>query len=223
MRGQITLPAVGVAFLLLTATLAVGVLTAETALSGAERPALDRKAAVGISEALVREGSPVTARANVVNESELAGVTAADLRARYGLGANASVRLTLDGRTVVSHGDPAGGVTVQRIVLVESQETVTVTDALDGSRSVILPRRTPAVNLTIRPPPGTNLTHVRVDGRLRLHNASGLNGTYELPISTVETAQLRFEAVGPLTADSVEIRYEPLRTEKARLAVTVDG
>jgi hypothetical protein len=223
MRAQMTLPAVGVAFFLLTAALVAGVFAANAALAGADRPALDRKAAVGLSEALVRADAPTTARVNVVNESELSGLTAADLRERYGVPADASVRVALDGRTLVSDGTPAGGATVERIVLLEGRETRTITPALEGSRAVTLPRRTSSVNLTLRPPANTTLRTVRINGRVRLHTGSGLNGTYEVPVTAVETARLRFEAIGPLANDSVRIRYVPVRTEKARLEVTVDG
>ena len=218
-----TLPAVGVAFFLLTAALVAGVVAADAALAGADRPALDRKAAVGLSEALVRADAPTTARANVVNESQLSGLTATDLRDRYGVPADASVRVTLDGRTLVSDGTPAGGVTVERIVLLEGQETRTITPALEGSRTVTLPRRTSSVNLTVQPPVNTTVRTVRINGRVRLHNASGLNGTYEVPVPAVETVRLGFETVGPLSNDSVRIGYVPVRTEKARLEVTVDG
>lgn len=218
-----TLPAVGVAFFLLTAALVAGVVAADAALAGADRPALDRKAAVGLSEALVRADAPTTARANVVNESQLSGLTATDLRDRYGVPADASVRVTLDGRTLVSDGTPAGGVTVERIVLLEGQETRTITPALERSRTVTLPRRTSSVNLTVQPPVNTTVRTVRVNGRVRLHNASGLNGTHEVPVAAIETARLGFETVGPLSNDSVRIGYVPVRTEKARLEVTVDG
>lgn len=218
-----TLPAVSVAFFLLTAALVAGVVTADAALAGADRPALDRKAAVGLSEALVRADAPTTARANVVNESRLSDLTATDLRDRYGVPADAAVRVRLDGRTLVSDGTPAGGVTVERIVLLEGQETRTITPALEGSRTLTLPRRTSSVNLTVQPPVNTTLRTVRINGRVRLHNTSGLNGTYDVPVAAVETARLRFEAVGPLSNDSVRVGYVPVRTEKARLEVTVDG
>ncbi len=223
MRAQTSLPAVGIAFLLLTGTLVVGVLAAEAALRGADRQALDRSAAVGLSEALVRADAPVTDRQNVVNESVLATTTAADLRNRYGLPADASVRVALDGRTVVADGSPAGGVTVERTVLVERGERRTLDPALEGTRTVTVPRRSDALNLTLRPPANTTLRTVRVNGRVRLHNTAGLNGTYEVPVTTVETARLHFDAVGPLSGDAVLLRYEPVRTEKGRLEVTVDG
>jgi len=223
MRAQTSLPAVGIAFLLLTGTLVVGVLAAEAALRGADRQALDRRAAVGLSEALVRADAPVTERQNVLNESVLANLTATDLRNRYGLPPDASVRVALDGRTLVSDGSPAGGVTVERTVLVERSERRTLDPSLEGTRTVTVPRRTDSLNLTLRPPVNTTVRTVRVNGRVRLHNVSGLNGTYEVPITTVETARLHFDAVGPLSNETVLIRYEPVRTRKGRLEVTVNG
>lgn len=223
MRAQTTLPALGVALLLLTAALVVAVVTADAALRGADRPALDRKAAVGLSDALVRAEAPITTRANVANATRLADLTVADLRGRYGLARDAAVRLTLGDRTLVSAGDPAGGVTVDRIVLVERRETRTLRPALDRSRTVTLPRRSPTVTLSLDPPPNTTLRTVRANGRVRLHNTSGLTGRYEVSLSTTRTARLRFDAVGPLSNDSVHIRYRPAVTEKARLGVTVDG
>lgn len=223
MRAQTSLPAVGIAFLLLTGTLVVGVLSAEAALRGADRQALDRRAAVGLSETLVRAEAPVTERQNVLNESALANLTATDLRNRYGLPQEASVRITLDGRTLVTDGPPKNGITFERTVLLERSRLRTLEPSFEGTRSVTIPRRTTSLNLTLRPPVNTTMRTVRVNGRVRLHNTSGLNGTYEVPVTTVETARLRFEAVGPLSDGSVVIRYEPVRTEKGRLAVTVDG
>lgn len=223
MRGQMTLPALGIAFLVVTGTLVVGVVAADAALRDADRSALDRKVAVGISDALVRADSPVTERANVVNASRLSNLTVADLRDRYGLPDDAAVRLALDGRRLLSAGSHSGGITFERIILVERRGSRTLNPAFEGSRTVTLPRRTPSVTLTLRPPVNTTLQTVRVNGRVRLHNTSGLNGTYDVPVTTVETARLRFDAIGPLSNDSVRVRYYPSRTEKARLGVTVDG
>jgi len=221
-----TLPALAIALLVLTATLVVGVVTADVALLDAERDALDRNAAVGVSERLVRADSPVTERANVVNGTALAELDAEDLRAEYGLSPDASVRVVLDDRTILSEGTPSGGVTVERIVLNESTDTRTVEPEFDGSRTVVLPRRTRSLQLAIDPPAGTDLQTVRVNGRVRLHNTSGLNGTYQVPVATasaVNTTQLRFDAVGPLDNESVRIDYTAVETEKRILGVTVDG
>jgi hypothetical protein len=223
MRGQTSLPALAVAFFVLTAGIVIGVVAAEAALFDAERPALDRQAAVGVSDALVRAGAPVTARANVFNASAVTRLSISDIRDRYGLSADASVRIRLDDRTLVSTGDPSGGATVERVVLVERRGNRTVMPAFEGSRTVTLPRRSPLLTVTVRPPPNTTVRTVRVNGRVRLYNTSGVNGTYALPVTTAETARVRFESVGPLAEGNVSIRYYPSRTEKARLAVTVDG
>jgi hypothetical protein len=222
-RGQLTLPALGIALLLVTVGVVGGVVAADAALRGADRPALDRAAAVGLSERLVRAREPLTVRANVLDAAQLSRLTAADLHSRYGLAGDRSVRLRLGNRTLVSTGHPSGGVTVERLVLVERSVTRTVVPAFDRSRIVTLPRRSPTVTLSLRPPPNTTLRAVRANGRVRLHNASGLNGSYELSLSTAETARFRFDAVGPLSNGSVRIRYRPAVTEKARLEVTVDG
>jgi hypothetical protein len=222
-RGQLTLPALGVALMLVTAGVVVGVVAADAALRSSDRRALDRATAVGLSEQLVRADAPVTARANVLDAGRLPGLTAATLRSRYGLAGDRSVRLRLGDRTLVSAGDPGGGVTVERLVLVERRVPRSIVPALDHSRIVTLPRRSPTATLSLRPPPNTTLRTVRANGRVRLHDPSGLNGSYELSLSTAETARFRFDAVGPLSNGSVRIRYRPAVTRKARLAVTVDG
>jgi len=222
MRGQTSLPALGVAFLLLTAGMVVGITAANGALDAATRQALDRQAAVGLSERLVGSRSSLTARANVLNRTKLSGLSARTLRDRYGLSPGAGVRVTVDDRTLVSAGEP-GGVTVERLVLVQHRDRRTLTPSFDRSRTVTLPRRSPTLGVSLSPPANTTVRSVRVNGRVRLHNASGLNGSYRLPISAVETATVRVDATGRLTEGAVRIRYRPARTEKARLAVTVDG
>jgi hypothetical protein len=218
-----TLPALGIALLVLTATVVVGVVAADAALHGADRPALDRQVAAGLADHLVRDDAPITRRANVLNVTRLSKLSVAGLHSRYGLPRDTAVRLTLDGRTIVSSGSPSEGSTVERIVIVERRESHTLKPTFERSRSVTLPRRSPTATLTLQPPPNTTLRTIRTNGRVRLHDPSGLSGTYELSLSTVETARFHFDATGPLSNDSVHIRYRPAITEKARLGVTVDG
>lgn len=218
-----TLPALAVALLVLTATVVVGVVAADAALSGADRGALDRQVAAGLADHLVRDDAPVTRRANVLNATRLSKLSIADLQGRYGLPRDAAVRLTLDDRSLVARGSPSEGATVERLVVVERRETQTLEPTFERSRSVTLPRRSPTATLRLQPPPNTTLRTVRANGRVRLHDPSGLDGTYELSLSTVETARFHFDATGPLSNDSVSIRYRPAITEKARLGVTVDG
>lgn len=222
MRAQTSLPAFGIALLILTAGVVIGVTSADAALGDADRSPLERQAAVGLSERLVRADAPITERANVINDSALSNLSATDLRDQYGLSGDVAVQITLDDRTLVSTGDPSEGTTIERIVLVEQRENRTLAPSLNRARTVTLPRRTPSITLTLRPPANTTVRTVRINGRVRLHNTSGLSGTYDVPVSTTETARIQFDALGPLADDSVSIQYYPSLTEKARLGVTVD-
>jgi len=223
MRAQSSLPALGVALLLLTAATLLGVTAANGALAAADRDALDRQAAVALSDRLTADRAPVTTRPNVVNDTRLDTLNASTLRATYGLDEDAAVRVRLGNRTLAAAGDPTDGVTVRRLVLREATRQRTLTPAFTGTRTVTLPRRTDALELTLAPPDGTTLRQVEANGRVVLRNTSGLSGTYEVPVSPLETTRLRFDADGPLGTGSVRIGYAPERTRKAELAVTVDG
>jgi hypothetical protein len=222
-RAQTSLPAFGVALLLLTAGVVLGISAADTALFSAERPALDRQAAVGLSERLVAASAPLTARANVVNATRVENLTASELSTRYGLAADVGVRVDLDDRTVVSAGDPTGGTTVERIVLVNRRVTRTITPPLADTRAVTLPRRAPNATLRLRPPANTTVRSVRANDRIVLRNTSGLNGTFRIDLSRYRTTTFRLVATGDLPTGSVSITYRPSLTRKAQLAVTVDG
>jgi hypothetical protein len=222
-RAQTSLPGLGVAFLLLTAAVFVGLVAAEGSLSSTDRAALDRQAAVGLSERLTADRAPLTTRPNVLNESRLVGLDAAALRSTYGLADDAAVRVRLDGRTLAAAGSPREGRTVRRVVLVETRQRRTLTPEFTGSRRVTLPRRTDRVLVTLAPPPGTTVSEVRADGRVVLREPGGLNGTYDVAVSPYETTTLRFEATGALDRGSVRVVYFPQRTRPAELEVTVDG
>ncbi|MFB6298326.1 MAG: hypothetical protein ABEH56_07375 [Salinirussus sp.] len=222
-RAQSSLPALAVALLALTAATVVGVSVAGGALVGTDRAALDRQAAVALSERLTAADAPLTARASVLNGSRLDRLSAATIRARYGLGEDASVRLRLDGRRLVRDGRTDGGVTVRRLVLVERRVERTLVPAFESGTTVTLPRRTDGISLDIDPPANTTVRSVRADGRVVLRNGSGLVGSFDVRVSPYETIRLRFGSAGPLERGNVTIRYDATRTRKARLAVTVDG
>jgi len=222
MRGQTELPELAVAFVLLTTVVVFGVGAATTALSTAERPAVERQAAVGVSEQLVSERSPVTARQNVLAADELPALNRSVLETVYGLPPESDVRVTLDGETLVDEA-PSGGTTIERLVLVEERTATTVDPDFEQNRTAVLPRRSPRVRLTIDPEPGTTVRAVRADDRVVLDNRSGLRGTFEVALSRYETKRLTFEAVGRLSDNDVEITHFPAETTKATLRVTVDA
>lgn len=218
-RAQTTLPAVAVALVLLTVVTAVGLAMADAALTGADRTPDERRVAAATAAHLVSTDGPLAERANVLTESRLERFDNAGLQRVTAAASTDDIAVELDGEPVAASGDPDGGTTVRRLVLVE-RTTVETVDP-DGT-SVTLPRRASNATLTLTPPDGTTIWTVRANDRVVLHNDSGLQGTFEVSLVTSETSQLRFESAGGLGSDAVEISYESPRTNKATLAVTVD-
>lgn len=221
MRGQANLPALAVALLVLTTTTGLAVALADGAFAGAHRDATEQRAALALAERLVAADSPLTSRANVLDASAVAGLTAGRLRADFPVASGHDVRLRLGNRTVVEVGDATGGASVRRVVLVERRQSVRTVPPLDRDRTT-LPRRTSRVSLAIAPSDATVRT-VRANDRVVLHDPDELNGTYDVRVSRFETTTLSFEADGDLSAGDVEVTYYPARTTKATLAVTVDA
>jgi len=223
MRAQAELPAVGIALVLLTSVLVLGVGAADSALSSADRPALERQAAVGLSEQLTAPSATVTERANTLNATTLANLTVSELESEYGASPDHDIRVRLGNETLVESGDPSGGTTIERLVVVERRTANALVPAFEDNRTVTLPHRTATARVEIDPPARTTVERVWADERPLLANSSGLQGTFELTLSPFETEQLRFEALGPLPAGSVEIRHDRLETKKRTLEVTVDA
>lgn len=223
MRAQTSLPALGFALLVLTGVLVVGVAVANGALVSADRTALERQAAVDLSDRLVGPDAELTERGNVLNATAVASLDGERLHTTYGLSPPAEAAVSLDGETVAATGDVEGGTTVSRIVVVEDRIERTITPAFTGTNGVTLPRRTDAATLAIRPENDTTVTTVRANDRVILHDDGGLDGTVDVALSPYRTVRFEFDADEPLSAGSVEITYYPASTEKARLGVTVDG
>jgi hypothetical protein len=219
-RGQANLAALGVALLVLTTVAGLGLGLADGALAGADRTPLQRHAADGAADRLVAADSPTTLRANVLNASTMADLSPADLDAMAPAVTDYDVRVTLDDRTVIERGDPAGGVTVRRTVLVAEGGTDTRTLPLDSTRSATLPRRTDTLTITVRPGPNTTVTTVRVDGRVVLHDPQGLAGRATVDVSRYDTLSLTVETAGSATGDLV-VGSRPTQTTKRALGVTV--
>ncbi len=221
-RGQTELPALGIAFLFLTVALLITVAAADTAFTAADRDAIERQAAVSLSDELVDEQSSVAARQNVLNESALDQLSGTKLVEEHGLDDDHAATVQLDGETVAEHGEVTDGTTIERIVSQESYELERLEPAFADSLSVSLPRRTDAVTLTLSPPPGTTVRSVRANNETVLKSEDGLDGSFELSLSTLSTTTLWFEAAGSMPRGSVEIEYLATETQKSTLTVTVD-
>jgi hypothetical protein len=211
------LPALAVALLVLVSTLGVALTLADGAFTGTDRQPEERRIATALAERLVAADARHTDRANVVNRSRLAAV---DLDDRFPVVGDADVRLRLDDRTVLRRGDASGGVTARRVVLVRNERRVERTPPL-ADNATTLPRRTDRVTLDIAPDP--NVTTVRANDRVVLHDPDGLGGEYVVRVSRFETLRLSFTAAEPLERGDVTLGYRPARTTKATLAVTVDA
>jgi hypothetical protein len=220
-RGQSNLLAVAMAMVTLTAATGLGLALADAAFVGGQRHADERRVAVALSERLVAPSSPLTARRNVLNASAVEAFDATALDARFRVVGDRPFRVRLGERTIAERGEPTATRTVRRIVLVQRRERVTRTPSLASGDDVTLPRRTPRVTLTVDPPAATTVEAVRVDGRVVLRNESGLDGTFTVETSRLETARLRFEASGPLPRGAIRLAYYPATTTKAALEVTV--
>jgi len=223
MRAQASLPALGLALLVLTAVTVLGVVVADEAVGSADRSALDRQAAVSLSERLVAPQSPLTTRATVLDESTLDDLNESTLRRWYGVPTDTDAKVTLEGNTLTSTGSVEDGERIERLVVVEQQQRRTLTPAFTGRTAVTLPRRTDRANFTIQPPANTTVTTVRANERVVLHDDSGLEGRYSVELARYETVTFRFDASGRLHRGNVTVTYYPVETRKATLEVVVDG
>lgn len=221
MRAQTSLPALGIALVLLVSTTTVAVTLAEEQRRTSGDKALERASAMAATDALVAADSPVTRRANVVHHASLRGLDAAALEARYGLDNDSGVRVRLGERTIVSRGTVTEGTTIHRLVIVENRSRRTIVPTFRAARNVTLPRRTPNATLTLTPSGNATVETVRVDGRVALEDPGGLVGTYTVPVSRYRTATIEFEGGGTLSQGDVRVTFYPAVTRKATLAVTV--
>lgn len=223
-RGQANLAALGVALLALTTVAGLGLGVADGALAGADRTPLQRHAADGLADRLVAADAPTTYRANVLNESTVTTLTPGDIDALAPAATPYDVRVRLDGETVFQRGDPSGGVTVRRLVLVAARTTDTRTLELAADRTVTLPRRADSLDIEIRPGANTTVTTVRVTDRVVLHDAGGLDGRATVDVPRTDTLRVVITASGSASAPAdgiVRITAATERTAKALLEVTV--
>ena len=221
MRGQTELPVLGIAFVLVTGTLVVGITVADDAFRTAERPAIEQGVATGLADRLVAGDAPLTTRANVLNATRLVTLDPETLTDQYGLPEEAAVEIRLDDDRLLARENPRSGTRAERLVTVENREQRTIEPSFDATNTVVVPRRTDTVELAIQPANAT-VEAVRANQRVLLYNESGLTGSFELSVSRYETATLSFETDGQLEAGDVGITYYPTTTRRAVLAVIVD-
>lgn len=222
-RGLSTIIALVTAITVLTIAVAGTMVIVEDAFRGTERGDAERAVAVGASERLVAADGPAATAPNVLDDAALANLTAADLRAA-GASDRFALAVAVDGDRVAAVGEPQGGTTIRRIVMVRTAERVERTPSVVGGAdpSLTLPVRTRSVELTLDPPPGTNVTAVRSGDRVVLLDGAGLSGTYRIETSPYRTLALDFETDGPLATGNVTVAYRSTNRERAILRVHAD-
>lgn len=219
-RAQANLLALVGALVALAAVSTVAVVVANGALADADREPVERQRATALADRLVAGDGALATRDNVLNGTRLEALSGDALRERYAIPDGADVRVRVDGETVASTGDVAGGTTVERVVLVADRSERTVTPGLNGRDRVTLPRRTPWVGVRVAPSAGA-VTTVRANGRVLLHDPDGLAGSYRVTVPRRETLTLAF-AGDDLDTGAVELTYAPADARKVVLEVTVD-
>lgn len=222
-RGLSTLLSLVTAIAVLTVVTAGTLIVVEDAFRDTQRGDASRAVAIQVSDRLVAPDGPIADRPNVLDAEAVDALAEDDLEA-LDASDRFAVAVALDGERLASVGDPRAGHVVRRIVLVERSQRVTRTPPVSAGtgHEVTLPVRTDAVNLTLDPPAGTNVTTVRSDGRVVLHDPDGLEGTYRVRTARYDTLRFAFETDGgQLSTGDVAVAYESTSREKAILAVTV--
>lgn len=222
-RAQTSLPALGVALVLLTVVTGLGVAMADTAIAGADRASDERRVAAAIADRLVAADGPLAARSNVLNQSRMDDFDQSALEGSAPPASEYAVSVAVADEEIARSGTVHSGTRISRLVVVESRETRTLTPDLATTDAVTLPRRSAQATITIAPPAGTTVWTVRANDRVVLHNRSGLNGSYEVPVVPYETTELRFQRAGRLESGNVTISYDAPRSTKESLVVTVDA
>ncbi len=221
-RAQANLAVLAVALILLTTVTGASIALAGGALAGATRSPTDRRAATAVASRLVAGDAPTTERADVVNRTTLDALNWSTLTTLAPPTRNRSVRIRLGDETLLDQGDPTGGVSVTRIVLVSTSDPETRTVNLSANDAVTLPRRAERVRVRIRSGPDTTVRTVRANDRVVLYDPDGLDGVTSVRISRYDTTRLTFDTIGAGNA-TASLTYDPKRTTKATLRVTVDG
>ncbi|MDS0297901.1 hypothetical protein NDI76_04030 [Halogeometricum sp. S1BR25-6] len=221
-RGQANLLSLAAALVLLTTATVGSVLLANVALAGADTDPGARHAAEALAGRLVAADAPHAGRPNVVSETAIRSLTAADADRFAPSVRGRAVRVRLGDEVLVERGDP-DGVRVRRLVRVERTAARTTTVNLSVRRRVALPDRTPSVGLSIVTRNGTAVTAVSANDRLVLRDPNGLSGDYEFRATRVAPPTVSFELeddAGDIEGE-VTVRWTEVDATVEPLAVTV--
>jgi len=197
-RGQANLLGFAAAVIVVATVTVTGVALASDALADADRQPGATHAAERLATHLVAADATHTRDRNVLRADRTATLTLADLDTAVPPIRGRPVSVSLGGDALVERGVDArhagGTVRVERRVRVERAVARTQRVDLATRGSLTLPDHTG--RLVIRIDTTRTVRTVRADGRVVLHDPSGLSGRYVVGVPEVRPLTVEFESDG---------------------------
>ena len=222
-RGQANLLGFAAAIVVVATVTVTGVALASDALADADRQPETTHAAARLATHLIAADADHTRDRNVLRAAPTENLTATGLDAAVPPVRGRPVSVTLGGDTIVERdGDDArsadGSVRVER--------RVRVARAVDRTRRVDLADRGLVTlsdhtgRLTIRIDTTRTVRTVRADGRVVLHDRSGLSGRYVVSVPEVRPLTVGFESEGD-GSGTVRVSWTATNASVEELVVSV--
>lgn len=225
-RGQANLLGFAAAVVVVATVTVTGVALASDALADADRQPTATHAAERLATHLIAADAAHTRDRNVLSADPTRNLTAAELDAAVPPVRGRSLSITLGGDTVVERDGDAprtdDAVRAERRVRVERAVNRTKRVDLRTRRTLTLPDHTGRVVMRIDTEPTRTVRTVRADGRVILHDPSGLSGRYVagVPAARPLTLEVESDGDGPGT---VGVSWTETNATAAELVVRVGG
>jgi hypothetical protein len=224
-RGQANLLGFAVAVVVVAAVAVTGVAIASDALADADRQPGATHAAERLTTHFVAADAAHTRGRNVLRAAPVANLTAADLDAAVPPVRGRPIAVALGGDTLVERDGAAArrtdsAVRVERRVRVERSVTRTQRADLTARGAVTLPDHAGPVVIRIDTERTRTVRTVRADGRVVLHDPSGLSGRYAVTVPDTRplTLDVGSDGDGPGT---VQVSWTATNASVEELVVRV--
>lgn len=218
-RGQTNMMSLAIALVLLVGAAGTAIAVANGALAAAERDPAERNAATDLADRLVSLDTPHVRRENVLDREEMLKLDVSDAESMAPDITDRAFRVRLDGQTLLERGEPSGGVRIERLVLLASDDQRSYRLDLNEDDAVTLPRRADELRMNVTSDNGTTVSAIRINDRIVLHDPNGLDGSASVSVPWTATLRVTVDADG--TDATVEVTATPETTAKARLEVIV--
>ena len=224
-RGQANLLGFAAAVVVVVTVTVTGVALASDAFADADRQPGATHAAEGLAAHLVAADAAHTYDRNVLRAAPTANLTAADLDAAVPPIRGRPVSVTLGDNTLLGRdGDNArrtdSAVRIERPVRVERAVNHTQRVDLAARSAVTLSDHAGSVVVRIDTERTRTVRTVRADGRVVLHNASGLSGGYVVSVPDTRPLTLDFESDGD-GPGTVQVSWTATNASVKQLVVSV--